>query len=244
MELKTVVGEADVRWKCGFGGGVVEIVAHVNEVGAAGLEPFDDCDGLVEMRVAGVRIAPERVEDEDVEVLKQGQTYIGDVAHVGEVGSAAEAIAGDLLAPVGYGDAAKTGSKKVDPGSGGGVDAVNFDARAGWVAVLFAEGVLEDALDALCGCVVGVDGQIALCVKAERPQIVESHDVVGVAVGVEHGVDAADVFAQGLRMKVRAGVDQDRVAFVGEPDRRSGAPVARVGRSADRAVAAEGGHSH
>ena len=48
------------------------------------------------------------------------------------------------------------------------------------------------------------------------------------AVGVEDGVDAADVFAEGLGVEVRAGVDEDGVAVVGEADGRAGAAVARV----------------
>ena len=41
--------------------------------------------------------------------------------------------------------------------------------------------------------VVGVEGEVAGDVEAERAQVVHAEDVVGVAVGVEDGVDAADV---------------------------------------------------
>ena len=58
-------------WEDGVGGGVVEVVAHVGEEGAAGFEFFDEVDGSVEVGVAGVGLAAERVEDEDVEVLQE-----------------------------------------------------------------------------------------------------------------------------------------------------------------------------
>ena len=76
--------------------------------------------------------------------------------------------------------------------------------------------------------VVGVDGQIVLAAEAERAQVVEAQDVVGVAVGVEDGVDAPDFFAQGLRVEVRAGVDEDGVAVVVDADGGACAAVVRI----------------
>ena len=184
-------------WQDGFGGGVVEVVAHVGEEGAAGFELVDEVDGFVEVGVAGVGVAAEGVEDEDVEVLEERDAVFGDVAHVGEVGGGAEAVAGDLLAAVGEGDALEGGSEEVDGGAGGGVDAVDLYAGAGGVAFLLAEGVLEDAFDGGGGGVVGVDGEVCVVVEGEGAQVVEAHDVVGVAVGVEDGVDAADDFRGG-----------------------------------------------
>ena len=85
--------------------------------------------------------------------------------------------------------------------------------------------------------------------EAERAEVVHAEDVVGVAVGVEDGVEAADAGADGLGVEVGAGVDDDVVAFPGDEDGGPGAAVARVagGRSgggADGAVAAERGDAH
>ena len=238
-----------MRWKRGLCGGVVEVVAHVGEEGATGLELFDVGDGLLEMGVTVVWVAPKGVEDEDVEVLKKRDALVGDVAHVGEIGGAAESVAGDLLAAVGYGDAAETGAEQVEACAGRGVDAVKLYAGAGGIAVLGAEGVFEDVLEGLCGGVVGVDGEVAFGMKAEGAEVVEAHDVVRVAVSVKDRVDAADVFADGLDVEVRAGVDEDGVAIVDKADGGPGAAVARVaigrgGGGADRAVAAECRHAH
>ena len=60
--------------------------------------------------------------------------------------------------------------------------------------------------------VVGVEGQVPWVVEAEGAEVVHAEDVVGVAVGVEDGVDAADVLADGLGVEVGAGVDEDVVA--------------------------------
>jgi len=228
---------------------VVEVVAHVGEEGAAWFELFDVGDGFLEMRVAVVRVAAKGIDDEDVEILKKSDAFVGDVAHVGEVGCAAEAVAGDLLAAVGDGDALEAGSEEIETGAGCGVNAVKFDAGAGGIAIFGAECVFEDALEGCGGFVVGVDGKVAFGVKAEGAEVVEAHDVVGVTVGVEDGVDATDVFPDGLGVEVRAGVDEDDVAVVGEADGGPGATITLVavggdGGGADRAVTAERGHAH
>src|ERR1035437_8127218 len=57
VDLEAVVGEADVGRQHGVGGGVVEIVGHVGEEGAAGADLFYDGNGFFEMRVGRVRLA-------------------------------------------------------------------------------------------------------------------------------------------------------------------------------------------
>ena len=228
---------------------MVEVVAHVGEEGTAWLELFDVGDGLLKMRMAEVRIAAEGVEDENVEVLKEGDALVGNVAHVGEVGGAAEAIASDLLTAVCDGNALEACAEDVEACAGREVNAVKLHAGAGGIAIFGAEGVFEDAFEGLRGRVVGVDREVALDVKAEGAEVVEAHDVISVTMGVEDGIDAADVFADGLGVEVRACVDEDGVAVVGEADGGPGAAVVRVasggnGGGADRAVAAERGHAH
>jgi len=91
-----------------------------------------------------------------------------------------------------------------------------------------AEGVVEDALDGLGGGLVGVEGKVAGVVEAERTEVVHAEDMVGVAVGIEDGVEAADAFANRLRVEVGAGVDDDIVAIPGYEDGGTGAAVAGV----------------
>ena len=256
--MQAIVGEADVGWQGGFSGGVIEIVAHVGEEGALGLEELDEGGGLGYVGVAAVGFVAESIEDENVEVLEEREALGGDVGHVGEVGGGAEAVAGDGLAAVGDGDALELRAEEGDGGARGGGDAVDLYAGAGGVAVFGAEGVVEDALEGEGSRVVGVDGEVAGDVEAEGAQIVEAHDVISVAVGVENGVDAADVLADGLGVEVGAGVDEDGAVefslFVGEADGGAGATVARLGRrqvgagrggrGADRAWASESGDAH
>ena len=217
----------NVGWEDGLGGVVIDVVTHVGEEGAAGFEEFDDGDGFFEMRVAEVGLVAECVEDEDVEILQEGDALGREVAHVGEIGCGAEAVSGDGETAVGDGDALEVGSEEIDEGAGGGIEAMDFDAGAGGVTVFGAEGVFEDAFEGGGGVVVGVDGEVAGEMEAEGAKIVEAHDVVCVAVGVEDGVDAADALANGLGVEVGAGIDEDGVAFVGEANGGPGAAIVR-----------------
>ena len=68
--------------------------------------------------------------------------------------------------------------------------------------------------------------------------------MIGVAVGVKHGVNFANAFADGLLAEVGRGVDEDGVPVPLHHDRRARAPIVRIGRHAHAAVAADGGHAH
>ena len=247
MKLEAVVGEADVRGESEFCGVVVEVVGHVGEEGAARLQGLDQGDGFVEMRVAGVRVAAQSVEDEDVEVLEQREGFGWQVAHVGEVGGGAETVPGDCLASVDHRDALKVRAGDVDEGAGFGGQRVDLDAGAGGVTVDGAEGVVEDAADDLGGGFVGVERKVGRGLEGERAEVVHAEDVVGVVVGVEDGVEAGDVLANGLRVEIGAGVDEDCVAIPVELDGRTGAAIPGAGEhrvAADGAGAAERGDAH
>ena len=69
-----------MRGQIGFGEGVVEVVGHVGEEGAAGLELFDEGYTLGEVGVAGVGLAAEGVEDQEVESLEEREWTPGEVA--------------------------------------------------------------------------------------------------------------------------------------------------------------------
>src|SRR5579872_164889 len=63
-------------------------------------------------------------------------------------------------------------------------------------------------------------------------------------VSVEHSVDVPNPLANRLLTKVRRGIDQDELAGVFDEDRRPQAAIMRIGRRADCAITADGGHAH
>ncbi len=223
-------------------------MAHVGEEGSFRLEEVDEGDGLFQVRMAEVRGEAKSVEDEDVEILEEGQALGRKIAHIGEIGSLAKAVAGGALAAVDEGDGLEAGSEKGNgrgkAGGRVGKNAMDLDAGGGGVAQLGIEGVAEDSFEALGGGFVGIERERVLEQEGERAKVVHAEDVVGMTVSVEDGVHAADVLAEGLGVEVGAGVDQDGMAFVLDPDRRPGAPVVWVGRGADGAGAAEGRNAH
>jgi hypothetical protein len=96
---------------------------------------------------------------------------------------------------------------------------------AGGVAVLGAKRVSEDAVQDRDRRSVSEKRDAAGIAERERAQIVHAENVVGVVVCVEDGVDPGETLADGLRVEVRAGVDEDRVAVVVESNRRTCAAV-------------------
>ena len=78
---------------------------------------------------------------------------------------------------------------------------------------------------------------------AEAAQIVEAHDVIGVGMGEDHRIEAVELFAQRLLAQVGRGVDQDFGRGRFEMERGAGPLVARIGREADRAAAADHRHA-
>ena len=82
------------------------------------------------------------------------------------------------------------------------------------------------------------------CRKLNGPHVVETHDVVGVLVGEQDGVEPVDLGAQGLRAEIRRGVDQDVAPAVADQDGGPQAVVARIVRAAHIAMAADSRHTH
>jgi hypothetical protein len=119
-------------------------------------------------------------------------------------------------------------------------DRVGPDVAA--VVVFRGEGPAEHAAEFFHAIGGGVEWQRLLAVPAEGAQVIEADDVVEVAVGVEHGVDRAEVFAQGLFAQVGTGIDEQGGLRGAHHGRGAGACIARVVRAADRAIAADHGH--
>jgi hypothetical protein len=86
--------------------------------------------------------------------------------------------------------------------------------------------------------------------EAERAEIIQAEDVVGMGMGIEDGVDVSDAEAQRLLAEIRPSVDEDAVRRGGivvlPLDRNGGtqALVAGISGGADAAGAAQCGHTH
>src|ERR1700722_14333662 len=106
------------------------------------------------------------------------------------------------------------------------------------------EGVIENTFDDIRRGIISIQRDFALVLKTQGPQVVQSQDVVGMRMGIEHRVDMIDTFPQGLHPKVRAGINDDPVSLPGDGNGRPGTAIARINRSADPAGAAQRRPTH
>src|SRR5690348_9742688 len=116
---------------------------------------------------------------------------------------------------------------------------IEFHLREAAVFVIAREDIAEHLLDAFHRRWLRIERNFSVLVKGKRTEIVKPKDVVGVGMGVEDGIDAANTLADGLFAEVRARVNQDMTIAELDEDRGPCAPVMRVRRSADFAGAAD-----
>ena len=125
-----------------------------------------------------------------VEAVEQRERRFGDRAAVGEIGEAAEAEAEDRLLAV--------QQRHRDHRHAGGLERpVDLGERqlrhAAALGPRWREGVGEHPAQLGGGRRIGVDRDRRPAQRVEAAHLVEPHHVVGVAVGVEQRVDAAQV---------------------------------------------------
>jgi hypothetical protein len=99
------------------------------------------------------------------------------------------------------------------------------------------EDVSEGAADYAKCFFVAVDGERGLLADVERTDVVETENVVGVAVGEEDGVEAVEVDAESLLAEIGGGIDYYVLSVAGKQERRAQAIVVGIFRGADAAVA-------
>ena len=110
-------------------------------------------------------------------------------------------------------------------------------------AVAAGEDIGKALADALEHGSIGISWDRRHDQIVDGAEIVDAVDMVSVGVGVEQCVDLADAGVQALPAQVRAGIDQDALTPCLDEDGTAAATVARVGRAADGAVAADLRHA-
>ena len=93
-----------MRREFGVGLGVRQIVRHVGKKRASWLQTLREGERLFQGGVAGMGRPPQRIEDDDVKVMKQRELLARYIAHIGEVSSIAKTEARDLNFSVGERD--------------------------------------------------------------------------------------------------------------------------------------------
>ena len=81
-------------------------------------------------------------------------------------------------------------------------------------------------------------------VKAQRPQVIYSQNVISMSMRVEHRIQASYVFADRLLTEVGCSVDEHSLPAIFDQNRRPSTPITWIRRMADRTIAANCGHAH
>ncbi|MPL94872.1 hypothetical protein SDC9_41031 [bioreactor metagenome] len=181
---------------------------HVGQHPRGRARPRDPFERKGKVGMGRVRRAAQRVKHPAVEPLEVAPGRLGDGADVGQIGQPADA------------EAERVDIAMLDPERGeadrpaGAVDleqAVDRAQLADRVIVAVGrlhEGIAEAVDQRLLGVAVGPDRQAAAHVEGDLAQVIEPVHVIGMAVGVDHGVKLAHARAQQLRAHVGRGVDQ------------------------------------
>lgn len=212
-----------------------EGVRDVGEKGLPGADPARDGEGFFDRKMRRVPLVLERIEDEQVQALEQFETRGRDEIRVGAVGDVADAETQDRHVAVkewdGRPNLAGDFERAVDdlPLE---VGAEDFHLRFG----LF-ERVAETSRQDGVRRGIRPDIQRAFFERIKSADIVKTHDVIGMSMGKDDGVDHVDGISDALQAKFRGGVDQNPGIAAGNDCGRTHALVVDIGAGTDRAMA-------
>ena len=165
---------------------------------------------------------------------------VGDAAAVGEVGEVPHAEPENRPPSVPHGhrnDVLAADRERA-------ADRAQVEEREASPFVSRLEDVGEGPPDLLQRADVAVAGNRGPLHRVEPAHVVESHDVIGVAVGEQDRVHAIEIVGEGLSTEIRGRIDE-HAHPVGqfEQDRRPAPAIARVRRAAGAAAAADHRHA-
>src|ERR1700686_4068737 len=122
---------------------------------------------------------------------------------------------------------------------------MRFDLRQAAKLIRWPKNVLKHSPQKFTRMWSGVKRHLPRLVQISQwPQIVNAKNVIGMSVRIEHGIKLNFFPAPARPGKRRGGVDEPFPPAVTQHYRRTSTPVARIGRMADGAVAADRGHAH
>src|SRR5579863_9950384 len=218
---------------------MAELVRDVGEEGAPWFEPLDPPERLLQVRVRGMRLVAQGVENQHVQSFEQGNRRVRDGAEIGDVGRLAETEAENRQVAVQDGKRRPATAKEIERP----VDDVRIELGDPSVRIRLVENVLEDTPDVLHRRAVSVNGNRLALAKVEDANVIQTQQVIGVGVRKNDGVEPRHALAQRLLAEVGRRVDDHGSPVELEQHRRPGSLVVRVRRTANRAPAGNGGHT-
>src|SRR5258708_4991394 len=189
-------------------GGVGQIVSDVREPRAARFELLNQCKSLFHRLMHVMGDIPEGVQNQFIETFKQGHRSVWNLAEVGKIGGAPKAEAENFHIAVEQRHRDKWDAEKFN----GALHGDQGDARHGAERRLVIEDVRKHSpYNAKC-FFIAVDRQRRPLAYIEGADVVETENVVGVAVRQQNGVEAFESDAEGLLAEVWSGINHDVLA--------------------------------
>lgn len=244
IELKAVESESHIRGKNGFPFGMKGEVGQVGQPGFFGLNVMSHLDGLGDGQVSGVRFIAQPINDEDRNISDEIPDFRGDSRAVWQVDGPGAAI--PIQAKAGGGNRTM-GNREGDESDGAklerALNSMGFRADISAVSVVEIEGVIESLMKTREGVGIRIDGNPVPVFHRVSAEVIESGDMIGVAVGVDHRIQPGNGSAKGLGAEVRGGVDDDAEVFILQPNGGAETAVPGIRGGADPALAGEHGNA-
>ena len=182
----------------------------MGEIGLARIDAAGHGERFVQAHVSGMGFASKGVENGDINTGYAFEGFVGNGFTVAEI---SEALGAVLFEEIAVGS-----DRTMREGQGSNFKIAEIE-RAGdfaWVRREIAapmdfaiEGVAENAAEVGHRGRTGINRQRAPELIAEAAAIIEAHDVIGVRVRENDGVDHADFFAEHLEAEFRRGIDDE-----------------------------------
>lgn len=225
-----------------FQRGMGDLVTEMGEVTGSRRDGRCGLQGLRNRHMRGMGSLPEGVEHKDFHAARRLDGFRGNLGAIGEIGQqpaspAQENKTGRGESPVRQIDRDNLGLPEAERT----VDHLGGETQVVLPGLRLVEGVAEGVPEPLHRGRRRKDGHLQILEFAEAPHVVEPHDVIGVGMGDQRGIEPGDPFPEALAPEIGRGVD-DKVA-VGCLHQKGGPRpvIARVGRLADRASATDHG---
>lgn len=175
----------------------------------------------------------EGIDHHDPDASKFFHILLIDGLGVGDIGKIADTERGDRIGTMHHSD--RHDFKSVDT-EGAVVKATDVEGGYTWIRI-FLKAVVITFAEVSLDIGGGINGKVAD--SAIRAQVVDTSDMVVMAMRQEHGIDMADIGGEGLLTEVGRDIDQDGLAHGADERRGAGTFIINKRRGAYRALATD-----
>src|SRR5579864_79303 len=145
-----------------------------------------------------VWLMSQSIQKKNVESLQPRKRRVRNAAEVGEIGGRTKTVAENFRLAMDHRYGLELRAKKIELP----LDRLEFQPRQPAKLIVRVENVAEHIADVLRCFGARIKRNPALVVIAQGAKIVDAEDVVGVTVGVDHGIDLRNLLADRLFAEV------------------------------------------